>query len=193
MTKPTWLARAVPLAALAIVLAGCGGHAAPAPPHAASPDAPPTPAATAGALVTVHGNGFTMGLPHAPKVSHQTYDTKAGKVDAVLYTDAGVSDAFVAALTTYPAQHAITLDGAIDGVARTVAGTVRLVRQLTFHGLPARQARIFGTSGATPVTVFVLVIDVHSKLFQLEYLVSGPEQQTAPPILTTVAYSISFT
>ncbi len=141
----------------------------------------------------MHGNGFTMGLPHAPTVSHETYNTSGGKVTAVLYTDSGVNDAFVAALTSYPAQHQITLDGALNGVARTVAGKVRLVRQITFHGLPARQARIVGTSGGTPVTVFVLVIDVHGKLFQLEYIVSGPELQTAPPILTAVAYSITFT
>ncbi len=161
-----------------------------------APAATPTtgsPGSTTTPLVTVHGNGFTMGLPHAPTISHETYDTKGGKVDAVLYTDAGAHDAFVAALTAYPAKDQITLDGALNGVARTVSGKVRLVRQITFHGLPARQARIVGTSGGTPVTVFVLVIDVHSKLFQLEYIVSGPELQTAPPILTQVAYSISFT
>jgi hypothetical protein len=169
----SWLARTALVLAAALVLAGCAGHVR--------------------SLVTVHGNGFTIGLPDAPKVSHETYRTISGDVRALLYTDARPTYAFVASLTAYPVHQQITLDGAVNAVAKSIQGTVRLDRRLTFHGLPAVQARIFGSSGGTEVTIFILVIDVHKKLFQLEYIASGPELRMAPPILTKVAYSISFT
>lgn len=202
----------------ALLLTGCGGTSTPtagsqrptvvSPSPSASTSATVTPSITASSppttaptaplagsadgLVTLHGNGFTMGLPHRATVSQETYPTAVGDVHAVLYTDTSARDGFIAALTDYPARHRITLDGAVSGVARTVAGTIRLDRTITFHGLPARQARIVGTNGGTPVTVFVLVVDVRSKLFQLEYIVAGKELQTAPAILTKVAYTITF-
>jgi hypothetical protein len=143
--------------------------------------------------VPLTGNGFTIKLPHAAQSSPETVNTAAGKVTTTVYSDVNDDGGFVVAMAAYPNRAKVNLPGAVTGVAKNFSGTVAVNDMIQFQGYPARQVRIDnGATNGVPITIYLLAVNVHNKLFQLQYVLKGAAPTSAPDILNTVAGTVSF-
>jgi hypothetical protein len=187
----------------ALLVSGCGGgskssdkptsKSTSSASASITPSPTPTPTDPAASLVPLTGNGFSIKLPHAAQSSPETFDTSAGKVKTTVYSDVDDTGGFVVAMAAYPNRATVNLPGAVKGVAKNFNGTVAVDAAIQVQGYPARQVRIDnGSTGGTPITIYLLAVNVHNQLFQLQYVLKGPAPATAPAILNTVASTVSF-
>ena len=179
-----------PTALLAVVLVvvglgGCGSDAAKGD-GAAEKDP------TAG-FVALTGEGFTMELPSRTKRTVRTVPTATGKVKAVLYStvdDPGGT--YLVALTAYPTGTVVDLDKAVSGAAKNIDGIVRENTTARYRGHEARNGRFTAEADGTPITVFVRMIDLGGRLFQLQYAARGSDAKQPPDQYDAVAASVRF-
>ena len=163
-------------------LVGCGGAARSTP--AKDP--------TAG-FVALAGDGFTMRLPSKATRTVRTVPTATGKVTAVLYSTADdPHGTYLVALTAYPAGTVVDLDKAVAGAARNIDGVVRENDTAKYRGHDARNGRFTARTNGAPVTVFVRIIDLGGKLFQLQYGAKGADLRKPPAQFDAVAASVRF-
>lgn len=147
---------------------------------------------TAG-FVVLKGDGFTLKLPSRTTRTERTVPTATGKVKAVLYTTGDDPDGtYLVALTAYPAGTVVDLDKAVDGAAKNIEGVVRENNTATYRGHEARNGRFTASANGTRITVFVRLIDLGGKLFQLQYAERGADVKKAPAEFDAVAASVRF-
>jgi hypothetical protein len=175
------LALAILLTTCAPALVGCGSGAT-----AVTKDS------TAG-FVALAGDGFTLKLPSKTTRTVRTVPTATGTVKAVLYSTGDDPDGtYLVALTAYPAGTVVDLDKAVAGAAKNIDGVVRENGTATYRGHDARDGRFTATSSGTEITVFVRMIDLGGKLFQLQYAEKGADVKQAPDDYEIVAASVRF-
>jgi hypothetical protein len=147
-------------AVLAVVsgslIAGCGGEATKS-------------------LKTFNGPGYSVLMPGKPDRSVNTVKTAAGPV--VAYVSDSADKAFAIASTTLPAGLKGDLDGAVQGAATNIRGTVRDKTKTTHQGFPARDARVTGAKDkdGNAGTVFARFILARNRLYQLQFVTQGSD------------------
>jgi hypothetical protein len=129
------------------------------------------------APATVNGSGFTVQMPDKPKRSSGTVKTPNGPVKITLYVVERDDEAYALSVGKMPAGVEPDLDGAIDGAAANVHGTVAERKNTEYHGFPARDATITDAEDAkgNKGTVFVRVIGAGDRYYQLQYLAEGAD------------------
>ena len=172
----------VTLLAASLVLTGCGGGT-----HQAAKQDP------AAGLVALAGDGFTMKLPAKATRTVRTVPTATGKVKAVLYSTPDDPDGtYLVALTAYPAGTVVDLDKAVAGAAKNIGGVVRENDTARYRGHDARNGRFTADASGTPITVFVRMVDLGGRLFQLQYAAKGANVRKPPAQYDAVAASVRF-
>ena len=172
----------VTLLATGLAVAGCGSDTA--------EQAPKDPTAS---FVRLQGDGFTMELPRRTTRTVRTVPTATGKVKAVLYSTGDEPDGtYVVALTAYPAGTVVDLDKAVTGAAENIAGVVRENATARYRGHAARDGRFTADADGTPITVFVRMVDLGGRLFQLQYAAKGADLKAPPEQYRAVAASVRF-
>lgn len=174
---------AVLLPASGSLLVGCGDES--------STSSAPTDLAAG--FVALSGDGFTMKLPMRTTRTVRTVPTAAGKVKAVLYSTGDDPDGtYLVALTAYPVGTLVDLDKAVAGAAMNVGGVVRENNTAKYAGHDARDGRFTAAANNTKITVFVRMIDLGGKLFQLQYAEKGSDVKNPPAQFNAVAASVRF-
>jgi hypothetical protein len=147
----------------------------------------------AAGFIALSGAGFRMKLPSRTTRTVRTVPTATGKVTAVLYTTADDPDGtYLVALTAYPTGTVVDLDKAVSGAAKNIGGTVRQNDTAQYRGHDARNGRFTAETNGAPVTVFVRMIDLGGKLFQLQYGAKGADVKKPPAAYDAVAASVRF-
>jgi hypothetical protein len=135
-------------------------------------------------VAALSGDGFTVDIPGDPKRSTLTVQTPKGPIRGTIYVADLGDEAYAILESRMPHKAKPDLDGAIQGAAAKVHGDVEDTKQLTYHGFPARDARITSAQdeNGNQGTVFVRVIGVNDRFYQLEGLRRGADV-TSPPEL----------
>lgn len=193
-----WLA----LVATAALLTGCGSsddepgaRASTATSGSPSPSASAstTEAGEAGELVLLDADGFTVRLPEKAQESQQKATSEVGEIPFTLYAaQDGDGGTFVVALTAYPKNAVLDLDGAVAGAAKAIDGKVVANQTIRFLDHPARAARITASAAGQDVTVFARTVLVGRRLFQLQYIVQEANRAAPPPIFAQVLGTVTF-
>lgn len=179
---PRLISALIALLTASLVLVGCGSSAG-----AGAKQDP-----TAG-FVALSGDGFSMRLPAKATRTVRTVPTATGKVQAVLYsTPDDPKGTYLVALTAYPAGTVVDLDKAVAGAAKNIGGVVRENATATYRGHDARDGRFTADANGTPITVFVRMVDLGGKLFQLQYAAKGTDVKHPPAVYDAVATSVRF-
>ncbi|MBO9520814.1 MAG: hypothetical protein J7518_04675 [Nocardioidaceae bacterium] len=193
--------RLLALVAAAALLAGCGSDEKPrttgtsgsGSPTTATTSTTTTATATTTALVPLVADGYSVQLPGPSTASQQQATSEVGVIGFTLYSARdGAGGTFAVAMTAYPANAVLNLDGAVDGLANALGGRVLTNRKVRFRGHPARAVRIAISSDGTDSTVFARTVLVGRKLFQLQYSTAGAELTTPPPIFARVLGTVRF-
>jgi hypothetical protein len=144
-----------------------------------SPSSEPTSRRDAG--TTVKGPGFTVQMPANPKRETGTIKTDAGPVELTSYLVDRGDEAYGIYVGELPPGGEPDLDGAIDGAAAELHGTVAEREETEYQGFPARDARITGAEkNGTKATVFLRQIGASDRYYQLNYVAKGADVR-APP------------
>jgi hypothetical protein len=145
-------------------------------------------------LETINGEGFTAQMPG--KAKRQTIDvqTAAGPVQVIAYISDGGEESFAVGVTEIPKGITPDLDGAIQGAAQKVSGTVAEKRTTTYDGYEARDARITNAKddNGNKGTGFVRVLSAEGKLFQLQFIKAGGNVKTPPDVFKTFLNSLKI-
>jgi hypothetical protein len=128
-------------------------------------------------LRTFNGPGYSVLMPGKPDRSVNTVKTAAGAVRVVAYVSDSADRAFAIASTTLPAGLKGDLDGAVQGAATNIGGTVRDKTKTTHQGFPARDARVTGAKDkdGNAGTVFARFILAKDRLYQLQFVTKGSD------------------
>lgn len=186
------------LVAAASLLAGCGSGddgGTPANTSRTSESAADTAASTLATpdLVPLDGNGFTVRLPGKATASKQKATSEVGVIPYTLYSARdGNGGTFVVAMTTYPKNAVLDLDGAVAGLAKALDGKVVANQKVKVRGHTARAVRITSAAGGTDATTFARTVLVGRRLFQLQYSVAGSNLASPPPIFAAVLGTVRF-
>ena len=86
----------------------------------------------------------------------------------------------------------VSLDGAVQGAATNVQGTVKSKKTITYAGYEGRDSIVTVRSGGEDLTVFARFLQVDNKLFQLQYVVPEKDLDAPPAGYDDVLASISF-
>ena len=145
-------------------------------------------------VATLQGDGFTIAMPGRPKPETITAQSAAGPVRITAYITEGGSEGFSMSVLTVPEGVTGDLDGAVEGAASSVNGTLQDVRTVRFQGFPARDARITGAkdSHGNRGTVFARVILAHGRVFQLQFVTSAADLEAPPAQYTTFVSSLTI-
>ncbi|RNL79144.1 hypothetical protein EFL95_08910 [Nocardioides marmorisolisilvae] len=123
----------------------------------------------------------------------RTVPTATGKVKAVLYsTPDDPKGTYLVALTAYPTGTVVDLDKAVTGAAKNIGGVVRENDTANYRGHDARNGRFTADASGTAITVFVRMVDLGGRLFQLQYAAKGADVKTPPAQYDAVAASVRF-
>jgi len=91
---------------------------------------------------------FTVLMPGKPKRERQNADTAVGKVETIMFTAGPRKAVCIVAYSDYPEaliSRAVpdkVLDGARDGAVNNINGKLISEKNISFHGLPARDLQI---------------------------------------------------
>ncbi len=141
-------------------------------PVAATSDSEPVPVNTK--LFTSEAGGFSIATPGEMRETTQDVPTAAGNIKISLYQTTLGENAFVAGYSDFPAavlKQTSTdkmLDGARDGAARNVNGTVVSDTKITLDGSPGREIVIHGKApSGQEATAKVRYYLVKNRLYQI--------------------------
>ncbi len=143
---------------------------------------------------TLNGEGFSVDMPGEPKRSTQTVQTAAGPVRLTAYVTEGGEEGFSMSVAKIPSTVKGDLDGAVQGAASNVKGTLRNTVKTTYQGFPARDTRIVNAQDANgnKGTVFARVILAEGKLFQLQFVQQGADVKKPPAAYPTFLKSLKI-
>jgi flagellar basal body-associated protein FliL len=118
---------------------------------------------------------FSVDYPGTPKEVKQSQPTAVGKIDIYFYQLEANNKAMLyqAGYNDYPADvvegadPADLLNGALQGGAGAVGGTVLSQKDITLNGFPGKEARISAVSGALKGEFTIRIYLVDNRLYQL--------------------------
>lgn len=131
-------------------------------------------------LSTYNGPDFSILFPGEPDQTTKTVSTAAGDQQLVFYTVVSKDAAISVAVTTYPAGVPVNLDGAVDGAAANIGGTVLSSEQITVGGAEGREGRIGSSRDGVNVAVFFRMLLTGQRLVQVQQVVTGADLDTPP-------------
>lgn len=147
------------IAAIAVALAACSGTTSSTPTTpddgvqtTSAPDNSPVPPGTTAPPTTADGvfsspDGMRARFPGQPTAQPAQIPTEVGTLDVTFYVYEEADGAMTIAAITYPIppdeyDAQAGLDGAVDGAAANIGGTVLSRTEISRDGLPGRDARI---------------------------------------------------
>jgi len=161
----------------------------------AASSAPSTPTSSAPVsssstgLTRYRGDKFSILLPGAPIADDLPIKTKRGTITAhVLSVETSPTEAYIVAYSDYPSTSLLSLEGAAQGAAKKVGGPVLGLRRIVYHGQPGRDFRVQSPRG---VTVFIRLVVVGHRLYQVQFLERGTHS-SPPAQYGTVRDSLRF-
>lgn len=145
-------------------------------------------------VATLNGDGFTVAMPGSPKREVITAQTAGGPVPITAYITEGGAEGFSMSVLKVPHGVKGDLVGAVRGAARSVGGTLKDSRKVTFQGYPARDARITGAedSNGNKGTVFARIILAKGRVFQLQFVTGGADVTSPPKQYTAFVSSLKI-
>lgn len=143
---------------------------------------------------TLNGEGFSVKMPGEPKRSTEAVQTAAGAVLVTAYVTEGGQEGYSMSVARIPATVEGDLDGAVQGAAANVNGTLKNTVRTTYQGFPARDTRITGAQDAdgNEGTVFARVILAKGRLFQLQFVQEGADVKAPPAGYPTFLASLKI-
>jgi hypothetical protein len=143
----------------------------------ASSPTPASPSTASGPLIRYRGDRFSILLPGAPIASELPVKTPQGTMTAhLLSVEESLSEVYIVAYTDYPRTALLSLDGAAQGAAAKADGRVQGLRRIVYRNEPGRDFRVDSSRG---LTIFVRLVVVGHRLYQLQFLERGAH--AAPP------------
>lgn len=131
-------------------------------------------------LSTYNGPDFSILFPGEPDQTTRTVATAAGDQQLVFYTVVSKDAAISVAVTTYPAGVPVNLDGAVDGAATNIGGTVLSSEPITVGGAEGREGKIGSSRDGVNVAVFFRMLLTGQRLVQIQQVVTGADLGTPP-------------
>ena len=143
---------------------------------------------------TVKGDGFSVKMPGSPKRQVITAQTAAGPVPITAYITEGGEEGFSMSVLKVPKGVKGDLDGAVQGAATSVKGTLKDSRTTRYQGFPARDARITNAEdqNGNKGTVFARVILAKGRVFQLQFVTGGADVKSPPAAYTSFVSSLKI-
>ena len=143
-------------------------------------------------VVTLKGEGFRVQMPGTPKRQVITAQTAAGPVPITAYLTEGGQEGFSMSVLTVPKGVKGNLQGAVQGAAASVKGTLAKTAKTTYQGFPARDARITDAAdqNGNKGTVFARVILAKNRIFQLQFVTGGADVTSPPAAYTRFVSSL---
>jgi hypothetical protein len=149
-------------------------------------------AASAKPAATLKGDGFSVEMPGKPKRQVLTAPTAAGPLPVTAYITEGGDEGYSMSVLKVPKGGRFDLDGAIQGAAANVNGSLKDRSQTSYQGYPARDARITNAAdkNGNKGTVFARVILAEGRVFQLQFVTGGGNVKSAPAAYTRFVSSL---
>ncbi|MEA2194057.1 MAG: hypothetical protein QOG42_491 [Solirubrobacteraceae bacterium] len=143
---------------------------------------------------TLRGEGFSVKMPGSPKRQVITAQTAAGPVPITAYITQGGEEGFSMSVLTVPKGVKGDLDGAVQGAAASVKGTLKDTAKTRYQGYPARDARIANAAdqNGNKGTVFARVILAKGRVFQLQFVTGGADVASPPAAYTSFVSSLKI-
>ena len=142
-------------------------------------------------LTTYEGPDFTIELPGDPTVTTRTVPSPSGDLEVTFYAVELGAASVSLAVTTVPKGVPTDLDGAVEGGAANVGGTVESSEPIAVDGLRGRDARITGTKDGRDFTAFCRTLAAGRRLFQVIQFVDG-EDASQPDSYTEIVQSLEI-
>ena len=136
--------------------------------------------------------GYRIDLPCEPVQSVQSMPVAGGpELTIDTWTCEDASSAYGITTTRIPRRLRFDLDGAAQGAAEAVGGTVVSDRKVTHAGSPAREVRIADTLNGRPVTMFVHAVVHRRTIYQVQAVIGG-EDAKKTPLYRRIVRSLRF-
>jgi hypothetical protein len=122
--------------------------------------------------------GFRVELPSEPESNVQSVPSQAGPLEAAVFTvEVDADTGYIVAYTDYPeevleVEPGTVLDGAVQGAATNVSGTVESSTKLTVEGFPAVDYVIAVDGGRVEARAIL----AGSRIYLLQRAASQPDQ-----------------
>jgi hypothetical protein len=172
---------------IALTLAGCGGDGNANPrsgPSSSKPRSSPT-----SKLVAYRGDEFTVSMPGKPRTSTQRRSTAVGKLTLHLLVVDGSSASYLVGYADYPRGTQPGIEGAVQGAANNIGGRAVNVKRINYRHAEARDFQIIGNPQGT---VFMRVVIVGRRLYELAVEVPETDAKSPPPEFALMLESLRF-
>lgn len=126
------------------------------------------------------GPDFSVLLPGEPDQTTRTVATAAGDQQLVFYTVVSKDAAISVAVTTYPDGVPVDLDGAVNGAAGNIGGTVLSSEPITVGADEGRDGRIGSSRDGVNLAVYFRMVLTGQRLVQIQQVVTGAELGSPP-------------
>ncbi len=145
-------------------------------------------------LETFSGEGFSIKLPCSPEESTDSVPVLGrDNLKMRIWMCEDDVSAYLISTMTMPKGVPGDLDGAVQGGAKALNGTVSSEKKIAFAGVPGRDVRIESTYDGEPAVVFARIL-VHQRTFYQMQLVQLDGDAKKPPArYWKIVKSLSFT
>jgi hypothetical protein len=153
-------------------------------PSSSKPSSSPT-----SKLVAYRGDKFTVSMPGKPRTSTQRQSTAVGKLTLHLLVVDGSSASYLVGYVDYPRGTQTSIEGAVQGAANNIGGRAVDVKRITYRHAEARDFRIIGNPQGT---VFMRVVIVGLRLYELAVTVPETDAKSPPAEFALMLESLRF-
>lgn len=141
-------------------------------------------------LGTLETRTFSMAFPEERE---KTKESAAGLEFIMYVAELNDDEGFATALVEVPKGSPISLEGALQGAASNVGGTVEHQSRTRVDGKPALLGRSSVSRDGASGTTWLLVAKADAGLYQFSYFVRGHEDDTDPPaVFDEIVETIDF-
>jgi hypothetical protein len=141
-------------------------------------------------LGTLETRTFSMAFPEERE---KTRESAAGLEFTMYVAELSDEEGFTTALVEVPRGTPISLEGALQGAASNVGGTVEHQSRTRVDARPALVGRMSVNRDGASGTTWLLVAETDAGLYQFGYFLQGHEDDTEPPaVFDEMVASIDF-
>jgi hypothetical protein len=145
------------------------------------------------ALETFRGEGFRIQLPCSPFERTDSVPMLGGdNLTVRIWMCEDDVSAYLVSTMKLPKGVPGDLDGAAQGGADALNGTVSRQKKITFAGVPGREVRIESTYDGKPAVVFARILVHQRTLYQVQLVQLDGGGEKPPSRYRKVADSLSF-
>ncbi len=145
------------------------------------------------ALETFEGESFRIKLPCTPDLRTDPVPGFGRGVSVRTWTCEDDVSAYGVSTVKLPKGLQGDLDGAVQGGAEAVNGTVTSQKKITYAGAPGRDVRIESTFDGRPAVTFVRIVLHQRTLYQVQLVQPREDAKEPPSRYRTIVESLSFT